>query len=123
MKPSEWEEIKQEIEYDYISDSQFSELKEIEIMQGRFEALSNINDFVGVYVSKDWVRKNVLRQTDEEIEEIDKQIKKEEASGELEDVKAIDEPNDGDAGEGPPEEEPKEPKEPKEPEEGEEGEE
>ena len=72
-----WQEIDDYIEYIWTRDSHYVELKQNEIMRERFEILSGMDEYVGKYISDEWVRKNVLRQTDEEIKEIDKQIKKE----------------------------------------------
>ena len=71
------DEIKDSLEYIWTKDSHYAELKQNEVMRERFEILSGIDEYVGKYVSNEWVRKNILRQTDEEIKELDKQIKKE----------------------------------------------
>jgi hypothetical protein len=54
-------------------------MKEQEIVRERMNTMQLVVDYVGVYYSKEWVRKNILWLTDEEIEEIDKQIEKEAA--------------------------------------------
>ena len=77
IKEDDWHKIKDDLEYIWTKDSHYAELKQNEIMRERFEILSGIDEYVGKYVSDEWVRKNVLRQTDEDIKEIDKQIKKE----------------------------------------------
>jgi len=77
----EWYRIQQDIRFEYVSDSYFTESKENESLQDRLNILRDINDSVGDYYSRDWVRKNVLRQTDQEIDEIDKQINKERELG------------------------------------------
>lgn len=77
MTIEEWKEIKDKIRYNFQEDNHFEELKEQEILTQRLQTLQAINDYVGVYYSKNWVRKNILQQTDEEIEEIDKQIQEE----------------------------------------------
>jgi hypothetical protein len=68
-----------------VSDSYFTESKENESIQERLNILRDINDSVGDYYSREWVRKNVLRQTDQEISEMDKQINKEREQGLLPD--------------------------------------
>ena len=73
----EWEKIEENIFYDFREDVYFDELKDIEINTSRLNMLTMMAPFVGTYYSKEWVRKNVLRQDDDEIKEIDKQIKKE----------------------------------------------
>jgi hypothetical protein len=73
----EWDEISENIYYDFREDVYFEELKDIEIITSRVQMLTMMAPFVGTYYSKEWIRKNVLRQDEEEIKEIDKQIKKE----------------------------------------------
>jgi hypothetical protein len=76
----EWKQFKEEIWYDYRKDNNFTELKESELMTNRVLLLQYVDPYVGRYYSNAWVRKNILKQTDEDIEEIDKQIE-EEAQG------------------------------------------
>ena len=73
----EWKEMKQDIFYDFQEDNHFTELKDTEIMQGRLQILGEVDSFVGKYFSEDWIRKNVLRMTEEEIKDEQKQIDKE----------------------------------------------
>ena len=83
----EWDLEKENIRFDYQKDSHFVELKEAEIQRERVQTLRDMEDFVGKYFSSQWVRKNVLRQSEEEIEMIDGQIEneKENEDGEGED--------------------------------------
>jgi len=76
---AEWKEMKQDIHFDYQEDNHFTELKDTEIMQGRLQILGEIDGYVGRYFSGDWVRKNVLRMTEEDIKNEQKQIDKEES--------------------------------------------
>ena len=73
----EWKEFSQDIAVDYIKDTHFSELKDSEILRERLGTLREMDEYVGKYYSAEWVRKNVLMQTEEDIEEIDKQIEAE----------------------------------------------
>ena len=73
----EWDFEKENIRFDYQKDSHFVELKEAEIQRERVQTLRDMEDFVGKYFSSQWVRKNVLRQSEEEIEMIDGQIEDE----------------------------------------------
>jgi hypothetical protein len=73
----DWEWMKEEIVVDFISDTYFAELKEAEILRERVNTLRELDEFVGKYYSVDWVRKNILKQNDEEIEDIDKEIEDE----------------------------------------------
>jgi hypothetical protein len=73
----EWEEIRQDVNIDYLRDTHFAELKNTELLSGRLAALRDLDEFVGKYFSREWVRKNVLMQTEEEMKELDKQMKEE----------------------------------------------
>lgn len=77
IKPEEWDIIKDSIRYDFKLDNHFEELKQSEILRDRVSLLDQVNNYVGVYYSKDWVRKNVLHMSEDEIEEIEKQLKDE----------------------------------------------
>ena len=80
----EWQKMKQDVYYDFMEDNHFTELKDTEIMTERLRLLGDIDNYVGKYFSEAWVRANVLRLTEDEIEEIEKQIDQE-GSGEQED--------------------------------------
>ena len=56
------------MKFDYITDNHFSELKEIEIMRERLSTVNDVDPYLGKYFSTSWVKKNILRQTDAEIE-------------------------------------------------------
>ena len=73
INPEDWDEIKGNIRFDFMRDNYFAELKESEILQSRLNALQTIDQFVGKYYSIEWVKKNVLQMSDEEIKEIEKQ--------------------------------------------------
>ena len=75
----EWNEFKENIWYDFKKDNNFDELKEAELLTNRLNLLSVVDPYVGRYYSKEWVRKNVLMQNDEDIQEIDEQIAKEQS--------------------------------------------
>ena len=75
IKEEDWANIKDGIDYLWTKDSHYEELKQNEILTARLEVLSSMDEYIGKYVSNVWVRKNVLRQTDEEITDIDRQIK------------------------------------------------
>ena len=86
----DWEEISDHIQYDFLYDNQFAELKESELMNERLGTLATIEPYIGKYYSVDYVRRKVLRQTDAEIIEIDEQIEKEIADGIIPDPNSID---------------------------------
>lgn len=73
----EWENIKSKIRFDYQRDNHFTEMKETEIIRNRVETLTMLDQFSGKYYSKNWIQKNVLMMDDEEIKEVDSQIKEE----------------------------------------------
>lgn len=83
MREEEWRALEQDIRFDYIRDSYFTELKNAEMMKERLEILQQMEEFIGTYYSRDFVRKNVLRQTEEEIKDMDAQIRAEEKSGDI----------------------------------------
>tara|TARA_Y100000287_G_scaffold72589_1_gene57515 strand:- start:793 stop:2505 length:1713 start_codon:yes stop_codon:yes gene_type:complete len=90
ITPDDWEYMKDHIQYDFIYDNQFAELKEKEMVEGRLTLLAQIEPFIGKYYSTEYVRKRVLRQTDSEIVEIDEQIEDEIAKGIIPDPSTID---------------------------------
>jgi len=90
----DWAEWKESIAFDYIEDNYFSELKEAEMYQQRFEMLSSLDEFMGTFISKEWVQKNILRFNDDDIETMQKQIDDEEKGGEL-DMPDPDDPRFG----------------------------
>lgn len=70
----EWEEIKEDIHYDWMEDNNFAELKEADLMTSRVTLLNSMIPFVGTYYSMQWVRKNVLKMTEDEINEMKGEI-------------------------------------------------
>jgi hypothetical protein len=74
---ADWDGLKDKIKIIYAEDNHFSELKENEILNTRLSSLSQIDAYVGKYVSKEWVQKHILKFTEEEISELNKQIKAE----------------------------------------------
>ena len=74
MSDKDWYKIQQDIRFEFVSDSYFTESKEYEILKESLDVLREINDHIGDYYSREWVRRNILRQTDEEIKSMDKQI-------------------------------------------------
>jgi len=75
----EWETFKEDIFYDYIKDNNFTELRDAELLTQRLQTLTLIDPYVGRYYSQEWVNKNVLHLTDDELEEMKKQIDSEPA--------------------------------------------
>ena len=77
IRHEEWVDISNKITLDYLRDNQFAEMKDADLLNARIATLQQIDQYVGKYYSKEWVRKNVLRLTDEDIKDIDKQIEEE----------------------------------------------
>lgn len=75
----EWQYIKEDIWYDFLKDNNFDELKEAELIGNRIQTLNFVDPYVGRYYSKEWVQKNILHLTDEEIEEMETQMANEAA--------------------------------------------
>ena len=73
----EWDRIKEHIQYDFLQDGHFAELRDTEILRERIDMLGQVEPYVGNFFSKTWVQKNILRQTDEEIQEIENEIEEE----------------------------------------------
>ena len=90
----DWDNMKEHIQYNFLQDGHFAELKKAELMQDRINALQSIESYIGTFYSKEWVQKNVLNMTDAEIDEMQKQINKE-AGTDVEDG-GIDMPDGGD---------------------------
>ena len=81
ITPEDWEKMNQHIQYDFLYDNHFSELKDSELMNERLNMVATAEPYVGKYFSQDYVRRRILRQTDEEILEQDALIKKEIKNG------------------------------------------
>ena len=77
----EWEDMKEYIQFDFIYDNHFSELKESELLQERINLASAADPYVGKYFSVEYVRSKILHQTDTEMDEMDDQIEKEKEAG------------------------------------------
>jgi len=77
IAPDDWEDMKEHIQYDFLFDNHFNELKEIEMMNQRMLTVTQMDPFVGKYFSIEYVRKNVLQQRDKEYKEIEVQMNKE----------------------------------------------
>ncbi len=92
ITPEDWEYMSDHIQYDFLYDNHFAELKDAELLRERLTLAEQTMQYVGKYYSNDYVRRSVLRQTDEQIIEQDKLIEKEIESGALPDpaMQALD---------------------------------
>ncbi len=73
----DWYILRDIIQYDFLQDGHFAELKESEMLLERLRVANEVRDYVGKYYSVNYVRKYILKQSDRDIEDINKQIKKE----------------------------------------------
>ena len=90
ITPEDWEMMCEHIQYDFLYDNHFSELKEAELMNERLSLAATAEPYIGKYYSQDYVRRKILRQTDVEILEQDALIKKEIKDGVIPDPATID---------------------------------
>jgi len=90
IAPEDWEKINDHIQYDFLYDNQFAELKESEMLNDRLGLLSTMEPYIGKYFSVEYVRKRILRQTDQEIIDIDTQIEQEIKDGIIPDPSSVD---------------------------------
>ena len=77
VTPEDWETLSDHIQFDYVYDNHFAELKETELINERLGVVAAVDPYIGKYFSLDYVRRNILKQKDEEIEEINKQMQQE----------------------------------------------
>ena len=75
----QWKELRDNLYYDFPHDSYFTELKNAEVLTERLRLIGEVEQYVGKFYSLDWVRKNVLQMSEEEILDMDKAIKREES--------------------------------------------
>ena len=81
VTPEDWKTLSEHIQFDFVYDNHFAELKEAELIQNRLNVLAVAEPYVGKYFSVEYIRRNILKQTDAEIVEIDEQIGAEQSSG------------------------------------------
>ena len=85
VTPEDWEILSDHIQYDFVYDNHFAELKETELLNERLGVVAAIDPYIGKYFSLEYVRRNILKQKDEEIIEIDKQMQNEIKDGKVAD--------------------------------------
>ena len=95
ITPEDWETMSEHIQYDFLYDNHFSELKETELFNERITVAAAAEPYVGRYYSQDYIRRRILRQTDMEIIEQDELMKKEIADGIIPDPNAPVDPQTG----------------------------
>ena len=99
ITPEDWDIMSQHIQYDFLYDNHFAELKDSELMAERLTMVASAEPYVGRYFSQDYLRRKILRQTDEEIIEQDEIMKKEIADGTIPDPALMMDPTMGVEGE------------------------
>ena len=95
ITPEDWETMEQHIQYDFLYDNHFSELKDSELLTERLNMVATAEPYVGKYFSQDYLRRKILRQTDEEILEQDQLIAKEIEKGVIPDPSIPVDPETG----------------------------
>ena len=81
VTPEDWNKMSEHIQFDYLYDNHFAELKETELMNERLNLMTQIEPYIGTYYSRDYVKRKILRQTEEEMIEMEKEMEEENASG------------------------------------------
>ena len=77
IAPEDWDMMQEHIQYDFLQDGHFAELKDAELLNDRIQTLDSIQSYIGTFFSKEFVLKKVLRMNDAEIAEMNDQIRKE----------------------------------------------
>jgi len=77
----EWQDFQEQIYYDYLKDNNFTELKEAELLRERIGLLNIVDPYIGRYYSTNWVKKNVLQMSNEEVDQMEKEIEEEQEAG------------------------------------------
>ena len=77
----EWEDFKEAIYYDFLKDNNFTEMRDAELLRERVGLLQTVDPYIGRYYSAKWVRKNILQMNDEDIQQMEKEIKEEDSNG------------------------------------------
>jgi hypothetical protein len=95
ITPQDWDTMEEHIQYDFLYDNHFAELKDAELLNERLNMVQVAEPYVGKYFSQDYLRRKILRQTDEEIIEQDKIMKKEIKDGIIPDPNMPIDPNTG----------------------------
>ena len=81
ITPEDWEQLKNDIQIDFVRDNHFTELKDSEILRERLSTMDQLSQYVGEYFSREWVMKSVMMMSDEDIEQMAKQVEAENSKG------------------------------------------
>ena len=85
ISPEDWPNMQEHIQYNFLEDGHFAELKEAELLKDRIDTLSQVESYVGTFFSKQFVLKKVLNMNDAQIAEMQDQIEKESAEDDEDD--------------------------------------
>ena len=91
----EFDEYKQDFEYDFVRDNNYAEMRDAELLQNRLNLLAVVDPYKGTYYSQEWIQKNILKMDEEEIEQMRKQIEQEIANRLYPDPKLMNDPTAG----------------------------
>ena len=94
----DWNSWKEDITIDYVRDNHFTELKDTELIRERMQTMDQVQQYVGEYFSKEWVMRNVLRLSDEDMKNMKDQMRDEASSGEVPDDQEQQQNGDEDGG-------------------------
>ena len=83
ITPEDWDDMKEHIQYDYLYDNHFTELKNIEMLNEKINLITAMEPFMGRYFSTEYVRTNILGQSEVEKDELDTQMKDDISSGKI----------------------------------------
>ena len=81
ITPEDWDDMQEHIQWDWLFDNHFNELKELEMVTQRMAMVAQMDPFVGKYFSVEHIRRNILQQNETEYKELDKQMNAEIESG------------------------------------------
>jgi len=95
ITPEDWNDLEDHIQYDYLYDNHFADLKKNELLNEQLGVVASMEPYMGKYFSNHFVRTKILKQTEDDIKEIDKEIEEEIEDGSLMDPNAMVDPNTG----------------------------
>ena len=95
ITPEDWNELEDHIQYDYLYDNHFADLKKNELLNEQLGVVASMEPYMGKYFSNHFVRTKILKQSEDAIKEIDKEIEEEIKDGSLMDPNAMVDPNTG----------------------------
>ena len=95
ITPEDWNDLEDHIQYDYLYDNHFADLKKNELLNEQLGVVASMEPYMGKYFSNHFVRTKILKQTEDDIKEIDKKIEEEIKDGSLMDPNAMVDPNTG----------------------------